>query len=118
MMYLTPDLELELRHHLYLLPEVPDDWLFPSNRKGVPPRPENFLNRVQSAQAHMRHVDPSITPKDYQQEIPAEAKAAALVFERNLLEQKRRREEADESNGKNLQIVGGFGWLDGQLVWR
>jgi integrase len=46
MMYLTPDLELELKHYLDTLPEHPDGWLFPSARKGVPIRPGNFLNRV------------------------------------------------------------------------
>ncbi len=147
-MYLSPDLELELKHYLGALPEDPNGWLFPSTRKDVPVRPGNFLNRVlkpaavkaglavrdlgneratsavnfqslrrtsstlfgarakdpKSTQAHMRHTDPYITLKHYQREIPAEVKAAALVFERDLLEQKRRREET-EANGETLLIV-------------
>ncbi len=146
MMYLTPDLELELKHYLSTLPEDPEGWLFPSSRQSVPTRQGNFLNRVlkpaavrarlelrdlgrgkmtsgvnfqslrrtsstlfgarakdpKSTQAHMRHTDPYITLKYYQQEIPAEVKAAALVLERDLLEQKRRREE---TNAENLPIV-------------
>jgi integrase len=126
-MYLPPDLETELRHYLEILPAVPDGWLFPSRRKGIPTRPGNFLNRVlkpaavkaglelrglgvgkvtsavnfqslrrtsstlfgaiakdpKSTQAHMRHTDPLITLTHYQQSIPAEVKAAALVFERD-----------------------------------
>jgi integrase len=149
MMYLTPDLELELKHHLDTLPEDPNGWVFPATRKGVPTRPGNFLNRVlkpaavraglsvfktangkttsaanfqslrrtsstlfgarakdpKSTQAHMRHTDPYVTLKHYQREIPAEVKAAALAFERDLLEQKRRREETLEANGENLPIV-------------
>jgi len=149
MMYLTPDLELELKHYLGTLPEDPDGWLFPATRKSVPTRPGNFLNRVlkpaavraglsvlqtakgkttssanfqslrrtsstlfgarakdpKSTQAHMRHTDPYVTLKHYQREIPAEVKAAALAFERDLLEQKRRREETLEANGENLPIV-------------
>jgi hypothetical protein len=58
-----------------------------------------------STQAHMRHTDPYVTLKHYQREIPAEVKAAALAFERDLLEQKRRREETLEENGENLPIV-------------
>jgi len=57
-----------------------------------------------STQAHMRHSDPYVTLKHYQREIP-EVKAAALAFERDLLEQKRRREETLEANGENLPIV-------------
>jgi len=45
-MYLTPDLELELQHYLGTISVEPDGWLFPSSRKGVPTRPGNFLNRV------------------------------------------------------------------------
>jgi hypothetical protein len=58
-----------------------------------------------STQAHMRHTDPYVTLKHYQQEIPAEVKAAALALERDLLDQKRRREETLEANGKNLAII-------------
>jgi hypothetical protein len=53
----------------------------------------------------MRHADPHVTLKHYQREIPAEVKAAALALEQDLLEQKRRREEALESSGENLPVV-------------
>ena len=53
----------------------------------------------------MRHADPYVTLKHYQREIPAEVQAAALAFERDLLEQKRRREETLEANGENLPII-------------
>jgi hypothetical protein len=36
MMYLTPDLELEVRHYADTLAEDPAGWLFQSTRKGVP----------------------------------------------------------------------------------
>jgi len=135
-MYVPPDLELELRHYLQGLADGPDGWLFPSSRKGIAVRPGNFLNRVlkpaallagvsvrtsskgkltsalnyqslrrtsstlfgakakdpKSTQLHMRHADPTITLKVYQQAVPAEVKAAALALEADLLEQKRRRE--------------------------
>jgi hypothetical protein len=58
-----------------------------------------------STQAHMRHADPHVTLKHYQREIPAEVKAAALALEQDLLEQKRRREEALEASGENLPVV-------------
>jgi integrase len=153
-MYLTPDLELELRHYLSALPEHLDGWLFPSTREAAPTRPGNFLNRVlkpaavragllvrhigkdqagnekltsavnfqslrrtsstlfgarakdpKSTQAHMRHTDPYITLKHYQQEIPAEVKAAALALERDLLDQKQRREDTLAPSSDSLPIV-------------
>jgi integrase len=141
-MYLTPDLELELQHYLQALPDDPDGWMFPSSRKSVPTRPGNFLNRVlkpasllagvsvrtsakgkptsavnfqslrrtsstlfgarakdpKSTQTHMRHVDPYVTLKHYQQGVPSEVKAAALALEQDLLAQKRKREaEANDA---------------------
>jgi len=42
-----------------------------------------------STQAHMRHTDPQVTLKHYQQAIPFEVKAAAIVLEGELLEQHR-----------------------------
>jgi integrase len=144
-MYLPPDLELELQHYLQALPDDEDGWLFPSSRNGVPVRPGNFLNRVlkpaaflagvcvrtsakgkptsglnyqtlrrtsstlfgarakdpKSTQAHMRHANPSITLGIYQQAIPAEVKAAALAFEADLLEQKRKR----EAEGNDVRVA-------------
>jgi hypothetical protein len=58
-----------------------------------------------STQAHMRHTDPYVTLKHYQREIPAEVKAAALALERDLLDQKRKREETLEGNSENLPVV-------------
>jgi len=46
-MYVSPDLELELKHHLETLcDDNPKAWLFPASRKDVALRPENFLKRV------------------------------------------------------------------------
>lgn len=53
----------------------------------------------------MRHTDPYVTLKHYQREVPAEVKAAALALERDLLEQKRRREETLQATGAHLPIV-------------
>lgn len=58
-----------------------------------------------STQAHMRHTDSYVTLKHYQREIPAEVKAAALAYERDLLDVKRKREEAPEASDENLPIV-------------
>ena len=143
-MYVPPDLELDLQHYLGTLPDDLDGWLFPSSVKGVPVRPGNFLNRVlkpaallagvsvrtsakgkptsglnyqslrrtsstlfgakakdpKSTQAHMRHADPTITLKIYQQAIPAEVKAAALALEADLLDRKRKR----EAEGNNVRV--------------
>ena len=46
-----------------------------------------------STQAHMRHADPQITVRHYQQAIPAAVKAAAIALETDLLEEQRRHEE-------------------------
>jgi integrase len=58
-----------------------------------------------STQAHMRHADPYVTLKHYQQEVPAEVKAAAIALENDLLAQKRKRAEAIAAETKNLPIV-------------
>ena len=42
-----------------------------------------------STQAHMRHADPQVTLRHYQQATPAEVRAAADALERNLLEAER-----------------------------
>jgi integrase len=148
-MYLTPNLELELQHYVGTLAADSEGWLFPSNRKGVPTRPGNFLNRVlkpaavraglclratamgkttsavnfqslrrtsstlfgarakdpKSTQTHMRHTDPYVTLKHYQQGIPAEVKAAALALEQDLLEQTQKRENEARNNNANVRIV-------------
>lgn len=49
----------------------------------------------------MRHADPTITLGIYQQMIPAEVKAAALAFEADLLEQKRKR----EAEGSDVRVA-------------
>jgi len=136
-MFLPPDLSLELSHYLETIDSAPDAWLFPSMRKLVPMRPANFLRRVlkpaaiiagiatrtdskgvtntalnfQSLrrtsstlfgarakdprlnQAHMRHADPQVTLKHYQQAIPAEVKTAAIALETDLLNEQRKIEE-------------------------
>jgi len=43
-----------------------------------------------STQAHMRHADPHVTLKHYQQAIPAAVKAAAIALEADLLEAERK----------------------------
>jgi len=45
-MYVPPDLALELKHYLEHIDKDPQAWLFPSSRKARPMRPGNFLNRV------------------------------------------------------------------------
>jgi len=58
-----------------------------------------------STQAHMRHTDPHITLKHYQQAIPSEVKAAAIALEADLLEQERKRKELLGTNAKSVLIV-------------
>jgi integrase len=58
-----------------------------------------------STQAHMRHVDPSVTLKHYQQEVPAEVRSAALALEADLLEQMRKRENQSRGTDANLRLV-------------
>jgi integrase len=41
-------------------------------------------------QSHMRHADPYVTLKHYQQAIPSEAKAASIALEADLLEAERK----------------------------
>ena len=148
-MYVTPDLVLELKHHLEVIDEGPAAWLFPSSHKGVAMRPSNFLRRVlkpaairagialrtnakkeastalnfqslrrtsatlfgakakdpKLTQAHMRHVNPSVTLKHYQQEVPAAVRSAALALEADLLEQRRKRENQSQGKDANLRLV-------------
>jgi integrase len=58
-----------------------------------------------STQAHMRHVDPAITLRHYQQQIPAEVKAAANAFETDLLDQQRKRETQLQQEAANVRLV-------------
>lgn len=58
-----------------------------------------------STQAHMRHADPHITLRHYQQAIPAEVKAAAIALETDLLEQQRKREEQRRAEVPNARLV-------------
>ena len=62
-MYVPPDLELDLQHYLGTLPDDLDGWLFPSSRKGVPVRPGNFLNRVLKPAALLAGVAVRTTAK-------------------------------------------------------
>lgn len=147
-MYVTPDLAIELKHHLETIQD-PEAWLFPSSKSTVPTRPANFLRRVlkpaairagialrkndkgevstalnfqslrrtastlfgakakdpKSTQAHMRHADPYVTLRHYQQAAPAEVRAAALAVENDLLEQQRKREKQSKESNANLRLV-------------
>jgi len=58
-----------------------------------------------STQAHMRHADPQVTLKHYQQAIPAEVKAAAIALEGELLEAQRRRETQLQQEAANVRLV-------------
>lgn len=58
-----------------------------------------------STQAHMRHADPHITLRHYQQSILAEVKAAAIALETDLLEQQRIREEKLRAEVANVRLV-------------
>ena len=58
-----------------------------------------------STQAHMRHADPQVTLRHYQQAIPAEVKAAAIALEADLIEQQRKREERLRREVANARLV-------------
>jgi integrase len=58
-----------------------------------------------STQAHMRHADPHVTLKHYQQAIPAEVRAAAIALEADLVEQERKRKELIRADAKSVRIV-------------
>jgi integrase len=147
--YIPSDLLTELRHYLETIDVRPDAWLFPSSRKTVPMRPNNFLRRVlkpaairasvavstnaggvettalnfqslrrtsstlfgakakdpKSTQAHMRHADPQVTLKYYQQAVPAAVKAAALALEGDLLDAQRKSEEKLRAEACNVRVV-------------
>lgn len=55
-------------------------------------------------QAHMRHADPHVTLKHYQQAIPAEVKAAAIALESELLEEQRKRQAQPDSEAGNARV--------------
>jgi len=63
-----------------------------------------------STQAHMRHKDPHVTLRHYQQAVPAEVKAAANAFETELLELQREREIQLSECPLGLRLWVGFGW--------
>jgi integrase len=56
-----------------------------------------------STQAHMRHADPLVTLRHYQQAIPAEMKAAAIALEVDLLEEQRKCEPQFRAEGANAR---------------
>jgi integrase len=58
-----------------------------------------------STQAHMRHADPQITLRHYQQAIPAAVKAAAVALEADLLDEQRKREEQLRAEVANVRLV-------------
>ena len=51
----------------------------------------------------MRHADPQITLRHYQQAIPAEMKAAAIALETDLLEEQRKHEERLRAEVANVR---------------
>ena len=57
-----------------------------------------------STQAHMRHADPQVTLKHYQQSIPAAVKAAAIALEADLLEAQRKSEQELRAE-ENARVV-------------
>lgn len=58
-----------------------------------------------STQAHMRHTDPHVTLKHYQQEVPAEVRAAVVALEDDLHNQKQKREAELIAGASNARIV-------------
>jgi len=58
-----------------------------------------------STQAHMRHADPHVTLRHYQQAIPSEVKAAAIALEADLIEQQRKLEERLRAEVANVLVV-------------
>ena len=51
----------------------------------------------------MRHADPQVTLKHYQQAIPAEVKAAAIALETDLLDKQRKIEERLRTEVENVR---------------
>jgi integrase len=58
-----------------------------------------------STQAHMRHMDPTITLRHYQQQIPAEVKAAANALETDLIAQQQKLEAQTRLEVGNVRLV-------------
>lgn len=54
-------------------------------------------------QAHMRHADPTVTLRHYQQAIPAEVKAAAIALETELLDEQRKAQERLRAEAENAR---------------
>ena len=53
----------------------------------------------------MRHADPYVTLRHYQQQVPAEVRAAALALENDLLEQQRKREAQSRAADANSRFI-------------
>ena len=53
----------------------------------------------------MRHADPHVTLRHYQQAVPAAVKAAAIALEADLLEQQRKREDQLRAEVANARLV-------------
>ena len=58
-----------------------------------------------STQAHMRHADPQVTLRHYQQAIPAAVKAAAIALEAELLEQQRKHGDQLRAEVVHVRLV-------------
>jgi hypothetical protein len=74
---------------------------------------ESWLKKTRlSGKAHMRHADPQVTLKHYQQAVPAAVKAAAVSLETDLLEAQRdpKRSSARKWRMRGLSRVLGGLW--------
>ena len=58
-----------------------------------------------STQAHMRHADPQVTLKHYQQAVPAEVKAAGIALESDLLKAEQQSKEQLRAEAANARLV-------------
>jgi hypothetical protein len=70
-------------------------------------RPRGFSSSAAHPPSSTRFTGVSATGvavAQYQREVPAEVKAAALAYERDLLDVKRKREDR-EASSKNLPII-------------
>ena len=58
-----------------------------------------------STQAHMRHSDPQVTLKHYQQAIPADVKAAAIALEFDLIQAEREAKEKLHAEAAETRLM-------------
>jgi hypothetical protein len=53
----------------------------------------------------MRHTDPQVTLKHYQQAIPAAGKAAAIALEEELLDHQQKKRAQVRSEASNARVI-------------